>query len=70
MATKHTNFMRATIWTPTMKLETSGSPDSGIVTAFHALTSAKRRAACLKSLQVIDAEMTLHEEALATSGSV
>lgn len=53
----HPNFMRATIWTPTVKIESSGSPAAVIESAFHALARRpKARAALLKNLEVLDGE--------------
>lgn len=58
---RYTYFMRATIWTPTMKMQSEGSPDGVITTAFHAVQGHDKRAKLLESLKVIDAEMTDHE---------
>lgn len=47
----HTNFMRATIWTPTMRTDVGGTPAVVIETAFGALAGRPRaRAALLKAL--------------------
>ena len=58
MAAKHTNWMKATVWTPTMRSDSEGTPDSVISCAFYALRSPARRAACIAELQKIDARMT------------
>lgn len=48
----HTNYMRATLWTPTMKSEMSGTPAGVIEMAFGALIGRpKARAVLMKSLQ-------------------
>lgn len=58
----HTNFMRATIWPPTIKIESEGTPAGVISTAFHALANRpKARAALLEELRVLDANFTQHE---------
>lgn len=63
MAKTHTNYMRATVWTPTMKMEISGRPEDCIESAFYALDTPERRAKCIKELQETDAKMTAHEGA-------
>jgi len=61
MATRHTNYMKAKVWTPTMTSECEGSPDAVIPMAFYALTTPERRAKCIAALEKIHAEVTRHE---------
>lgn len=63
MATRHTNYMKAKVWTPTMTSECEGSPDAVIPMAFYALTTPERRAKCIEALQKIHAETTARENA-------
>lgn len=62
MKLKYTNHARATIWTPTMKIESSGSPDGVCVTVFRALDTFERRAKVLKELTELHADKTAWEE--------
>lgn len=56
---KHTNFMRATIWTPSMRIDSEGSPAAVVETAFHALVNRpRRRAVLMDALRALDAEFT------------
>lgn len=56
-AKRHTNHMKATIWTPTMRSDCSGTPAGVIAHAFHALNGRpKTRAALMKTLQTLDTE--------------
>jgi len=58
MATKHTNWMKATIWRPTVKTEIEGTPDGIIPMAFFSLDTPERRAKCIAKLQEIDKQMS------------
>lgn len=58
MAKRHTNYMKATVWTPTMSSTIEGTPDGVIPMAFMALDTQQRRTACIKQLQDIDAKLT------------
>jgi hypothetical protein len=61
MPAKHTNHMKATVWTPTMRSDVEGTPDGVIPQAFWALDTPKRREACIAELQRIDGIMRGHE---------
>lgn len=61
MATRSVTRMKATIWTPTMKTDVDGTPDGVIPLAFYALSTAERRAECIKTLQAIDAKLTAQQ---------
>lgn len=67
MAKRHTNFMRATVWTPTMSSNFEGPPDACIPHAFYALDTPERRAKCIAELQRIDHRLT-ERDAQATKG--
>ena len=61
MATRHTNHMKTTVWTPTMSTTMSGTPDGVIPMAFYALDTPARRTACIAALQEIDAKLTARQ---------
>jgi len=62
MATRHTNYMKAKVWTPSMVSECEGPPDAVIPMAFFALSTPARRAKCIAELQKIDNDMTAREK--------
>lgn len=62
MATKHTNYMKATIWTPTMRSDVEGTPAGVIEMAFGALVGRpKARAALMQALKERDERVTAWE---------
>lgn len=58
MPKRHTNHMKATVWTPTMSSTFEGTPDGCIPLAFYALETPERRAACIAQLQEIDRKLS------------
>jgi len=62
MAKRHTNWMKAKVWTPTMSSEFEGPPDACIPFAFYALGTPERRLKCIAELQKAHEEMTKGEQ--------
>lgn len=48
---KYTNHMKATVWNSTMKMESFGTPDAVIDSAFWMISGHDRREKLLKQLQ-------------------
>jgi len=67
MGKRHTNYMKATVWTPTMSSTMQGTPDGCIPLAFYALDTHERRAELIAELQRIDAKLTAQETARAAA---
>lgn len=66
MAKRHTNWMTAKVWTPTMSSDMAGTPDGVIPLAFCALETKARRDKCIVELKRINDSMTMRSHDIYT----
>ena len=62
MATRPTNRIKATCWTPTMKMDVDGSIAGVIAKLFWAVDGKEQRKKLAEALEAVDKKMTAAEE--------
>lgn len=68
MPTKtYTNRVKATVWTPTVRMDFTSNRHNATCMLFRSLDSQDQRSACLKELHEIDAAMTARAMELASA---